>query len=97
MKINQLKVGAILSYLQMGMGILIGILYTPIMIRLLGQNEYGLYNTVAATVSMLSLLKFGFNAGYIRFYAKYKKQNDMESIFRLNGLYLLIFSIIGII
>lgn len=94
---SQIKVGSIISYLQMAINVIIQLAYTPIMIRLLGQNEYGLYNTVASTISMLSILSLGFNSGYIRYYAIYKKNNDKESIFKLNGLFLIIFLIIGFI
>lgn len=94
---NQRKVGAFLQYLQMGLAIVIGLVYTPMMIKLLGQSEYGLYNTVSSTVSMLSLLSLGFNSSYIRYYAKYKRDNDENAISKLNGLFLIIFSIIGII
>ncbi len=97
MKLNQLKAGAVLSYAQMALGLLIGLLYTPIMIRLLGQSEYGLYNTVSSTISMLSLLSLGFGSGYIRYYALYKKEKDEESIYKLNGLFLLIFLVIGVV
>jgi len=96
-RISQVKAGAILSYLQMAISIVIGIVYTPIMIRLLGQSEYGLYNLVSSTISMLSMLSLGFGAGYIRYYAKYKKNNDQESIYKLNGLFLVIFSVIGLV
>jgi O-antigen/teichoic acid export membrane protein len=67
------------------------------MIRLLGDSEYGLYNTVSSTISMLSVLSLGFNSGYIRFYSKYKKEDDQEAIHKLNGLFLSIFLIIGVI
>ena len=83
---NQIKAGAILSYVQMALSIIIGLIYTPVMIRLLGKSEYGLYNTVSSTISMLSILSLGFNSGYIRYYAKYKKNNDQESINKLNGV-----------
>ena len=96
-KINQLKAGAIISYLQMAIQILIGLVYTPVMIRLLGQSEYGLYNTVASTISMLSVLRLGFNNSYIRYYSIYKKRNDTRAIDCLNGLFITIFSFIGII
>ncbi len=96
-KINQIKVGAILSYMQMGIGVVVNIVFTPIMLRLLGQNEYGLYNTVASTISMLSILNLGFNSSYIRYYTRYKKEKDYDSIYRLNGLFLCIFLIIGVI
>ncbi len=94
---GQIKPGIILSYTQIFLHIIIGLLYTPIMIRLLGQSEYGLYNTVSSTISMLGVLNLGFTAGYVRYYAKYKKENDIESIYKLNGLFLTIFIIIGLI
>ena len=94
---NQLKWGSILSYAQMGLGILVGLIYTPVMLRLLGQSEYGLYNTVSSTISMLGLLNLGFNSGYIRYFAKYKLNKDTESIWKLNGLFLIIFTVIGMI
>ena len=40
-KPNQLRAGVVLSYLNIGIGSLIPFFYTPIMLRLLGQNEYG--------------------------------------------------------
>lgn len=98
MKSNvQLKLGAILSYVQMGTQIVLGLIYTPLMIRLLGQSEYGLYNTVSSTIAMLSILSLGFNSSYIRYYSKYKNDNDEDKISKLNGLYLIIFIFIGII
>lgn len=84
-----------MSYLQMGIGILINLIYTPVLIRLMGQSEYGLYNTVASAVSMLSLLSLGFNASYIRYYSRYKVNNDKDAIYRLNGMFLSIFLLLG--
>ena len=40
---NQLKIGAILSYINILAALIVGLVYTPIMIRLLGQSEFGLY------------------------------------------------------
>lgn len=97
MRGNQLKLGAILSYLQTVVHVLVGLIYTPVMIRLLGRSEFGLYNTVSSTISMLSILSLGFNSGYIRYYARYKKEENQEAINRLNGLFLLIFCIIGMV
>ena len=74
-KINQIRAGSILSYLQLVTNIIIQLAYTPIMIRLLGASEYGLYNTVSSTISMLGILSAGFNACYIRYYSIYKIPN----------------------
>lgn len=92
---NQLRWGAFLSYAQMGLSVLINLLYTPVMLRLLGTSEYGLYNTVASTISMLGLLNLGFNSGYIRYFAKYRADRDEESVWKLNGFYLILFTMIG--
>ena len=97
LKINQLKAGAVLSYISMGLGYLVSIIYTPIMLRLLGQSEYGLYNLVASVVAYLGVLNFGFGSAYMRYYSRYKVQEDKEKIASLNGMFLIIFSFIGFI
>lgn len=97
MKINQLKAGVILSYGTQTVHILTGLLYTPIMLRLLGQSEYGLYQLVYSVVSYLSLLSLGFSSSYVRFYSRYKSQNDTQGVAKLNGMFISIFSIISLI
>ncbi len=97
MKVNQLKAGAALSYISMGLGYAISIVYTPIMLRLLGQSEYGLYNLAASVVAYLGILNFGFGSAYIRYYSQYKVINDRENIAKLNGMFLIVFSVIGLI
>lgn len=94
---NQLKWGSILSYVQMAASAIVNLLFTPIMLRLLGSSEYGLYNTVVSTISMLSILSLGFNSSYIKYFSKYKSENDEHSIKKLNGLFLIIFSVIGLV
>lgn len=97
MKINQLKAGAILSYLSMGLGLVVSILFTPIMLRLLGRSEYGLYNLVSSVVSYLGLLKFGFGSAYMRYFSRYRVKDDQKGIATLNGMFLVVFSVIGLI
>lgn len=97
MKINQLKAGTLLSYAQMIINVFINLAYTPIMLRLLGKSEYGLYNTIASIMSMLSIFSLGFNSAYVKFYAKYKSEGDEDSVYKLNGLFLLLFSGVGIL
>jgi O-antigen/teichoic acid export membrane protein len=97
MKVNQLKAGALLSYVSMGIGYLIMLIYTPIMLRILGQSEYGLYTLVESVVSYLGILNFGFGSAYIRYFFKYKVNEDMEKIAKLNGMFLILFSSIGVL
>ena len=97
MKINQRKSGVILSYASMLVGYLVSIVFTPVMLRLLGQNEYGLYNLVASIVAYLGILNFGFGSAYMRYYSRYKVQEKKDKIATLNGMFLSIFFVIGLV
>lgn len=97
MQVNQKKAGILLSYLAQIIHILSGILYTPIMLRLLGQSEYGLYQLVASVVSYLNVLSLGFGSSYMRFYSRVKKQGDEEKVAEFNGMYLTIFLVIAVV
>lgn len=97
MNFSQKKIGVILSYICQLINILVGLIYTPVMLRLVGQSEYGLYQLVNSVVSYLSLLSLGFGSSYLRFYSKYKVKDDEESIAKLNGMFMIIFCIISVI
>ena len=97
MQINQRKAGVILSYTGEIVKILVNLVYTPIMLRLLGQSEYGLYQLVYSVVSYLSLLSLGFGSSYLRFYSRYKVQKDEDGVAKLNGMFMIIFCSISVI
>ena len=94
---NQRKLGVGLSYLSQAVHIGVNLIYTPIMLRLLGQSEYGLYQLVYSVVSYLSLLSLGFGSAYLRFYSQYKARKDEEGVAKLNGMFMTIFLSISII
>jgi len=94
---SERKNGVIFSYLGMGVEVLVSLIYTPIMLRLLGQSGYGVYQAAASVISYLSILSLGFNSSYMRFYARYKTNNDCDGIKRLNYLFLLVFGIAALL
>ncbi|MBQ8539073.1 MAG: oligosaccharide flippase family protein [Ruminococcus sp.] len=96
-KVSQIKGGAILSYLSIGISNLVAIVYTPLMIRLLGQSEYGLYTLVSSFVAYLGLMDFGFGSTYMRFYTQYKHTKDEKKVASLNGMFFMVFSLIGVL
>ena len=55
-KVNQLRIGVLLSYVNLGLGNLIPIFYTPIMLSLLGQSEYGLYKLASSFTDRKSVV-----------------------------------------
>lgn len=67
------------------------------MLSLLGKSEYGIYNIAATTVSYVNLLNMGFSSSYVRFYSRDKAENDENKIAKTNGLFLIVFTVIGIL
>ena len=92
---NQRRAGAVLSYINVIFKIVIGLVYTPIMLRLLGRNEYGVYSLCVSFMGYLTLLNAGINAAYIRFYVQAKTRKN-KSISELNGTFLKIFLFIAV-
>lgn len=94
---KQRKLGVILSYSSIALSIVTGILYTPVMLRLMGRNEYGLYGTLLSFVGILALLDAGFSSSYIRFYSKYKNENREDKIKSFNAAFFIVFLVLAII
>lgn len=94
---NQLKLGAILSYVNILAGLAVGLGYTPVMIRLLGQSEFGLYSLIGSLVAYLSVLDMGLGNTIVRYVSKNRAVGDKKSESELNGLFLTVYSVIGLI
>lgn len=90
---NQLKAGVVLSYISTAVSIVIQLVYMPVMIRLLGQSEYGLYSLVSGVVSYLGLFSLGFSGAYMRFFAKC--YGDKEKTASLNGMFITLFAVLA--
>lgn len=97
MRLDQRKAGVLLTYVSEVIKILTTLLYTPLMLKLLGPSEFGLYQTVSATVMYLALLSLGFGSAYVRYHSRYKVNDDEDGIARLNGMFILIFSAMSVV
>ena len=97
MAINQLKAGAILNYVILALNAIIGFVYIPYMLRMLGQSEYGIFSLAASVIAYLSMLDFGFGNAVIRYTAKYRAEGKMEKQYSMFGMFTLLYSLIGVI
>ncbi len=91
MKPSYLKSGFILSYIAIFIQSLISIVYTPVMLRLLGQSDYGLLQLAISTIANLGILSFGFGSSYLRFYSRYRTERNDRAVAVLNGMFAVIF------
>lgn len=97
MKINQLRAGVLMTYVNIGLGSLIPFVYTPIMLRLLGQSEYGLYSLANSVVGYLSLLSFGLGSTIVRYVAKYRAEGNKEQEEKVIGLFIAMYSALALL
>lgn len=90
---NQIKIGAILSYLSIGINIIAGLIYTPWMVDTIGKSDYGLY-TLANSLITLFLVDFGLGSAVSRYVAKYRAEGRQDKVNNFLGvvykLYLII-------
>lgn len=94
---KQRKIGVLLSYLTIIINTLVQLLYTPLLIRMLGQSEYGLYSLVSSIIGYLTMLDLGFGNAIIVYTTKFHEQGKYEEEKRLHGMFKVVFTIIGLI
>ena len=93
---SQLKIGIVLNYVNMILGNFIPIFYTPIMLSLLGQSEYGLYKLASSVTSYLSLISMGLGSAITRYLIKSREEEGKEAEERMFGLFDVIFNGIAV-
>lgn len=94
---NQLKAGVALNYIVIILNMLVGLLYTPYMLRMMGQSEYGLYSLVASVISYLTVLDLGMGNAIVRYTAKFRAEGKTTEQYEMFGMFLILYLIIGVI
>ena len=97
MPVNQLKAGVVLNYVVIFLNTVVGLLYTPYMLRMMGQSEYGLYSLVASVIAYLTVLDLGFGNAIVRYTAKFRAEKKTEEQYEMFGMFFLLHLVIGII
>lgn len=94
---NQLKVGAALNYVSIILHMVVGLIYTPFMLRMLGQSEYGLYSLASSVIAYLTVLDLGFGNAIIRYTAKFRSEGKLKEQEEMFGMFLVLYVGIGLI
>ena len=93
---RQIKIGAVLAYATIAFNILAGLIYTPWMIREIGQSDYGIYGLATSLIATFSA-DFGLGSAATRFLSKYKAQNDEKKISQFMGVTLKLYLALDLI
>ena len=87
------KFGAMLSIVNMVASVAIGLVYTPFVLRFLGQSEYGIFSLANSLIAYLSVLDLGFGNALVRYTARAREEGKDEK--NIYGMFLLFYSIIS--
>lgn len=91
---NEIKIGSILSVLSIILSSLISIFYTPMYMRYLGTTDYGINSLVQSIMGYIGMLNLGLGSAMIRYTVRYRTEGKLEEEKSLNGMFLVIFTII---
>ena len=91
------KIGVIYSYVLMFVEVFSATLFTPFLIRSLGQSEYGVYQLVYSVTAYLMLLDLGIGNAVIRYMAKYRAENNKQKQEEFLGIATLFYGAIAVI
>ena len=75
---NERKKGAILSYIQVFLSVVVSMIYVPVLLYFLGQSEYGLYQIVGSFFSYVTVFESCVSAGILRNYCNALGRSDHE-------------------
>jgi len=94
--LNQIKMGAALSYFAIAFNIVAGLIYTPWMVHQIGQSDYGLY-TLAGSLIGFFAMDFGLGSAVSRFMSKYQAEGDEQKANDFLGIVFKLYLIIDLI
>ncbi len=91
---NELKIGTALSMMTIIISSVIQIVYTPLYMRYLGPGDYGINSLVQSIMGYIAILNLGLGNTMLRYTTRYRAEGKVEEEKSLNGMFLVIFSIL---
>lgn len=94
---NERKIGILISYINIVLHALVGFIYVPLLLHYIGKSEYGLYQLIGSLIAYFSIMDFGLTAAVVRFYTKYKTENDRVGMENILAISLRAYTIITVV
>ena len=91
------KAGIALSFFSIAVSFIIGFVVTPIIIKKLGDSEYGVYTLVASLCAYLNIVEQGLADTVVKYIIKFKIENSREKVEHFSAVILLINGLISLV
>lgn len=78
--------GVILGYVNVAAQVVVTFTYIPILLSIIGQEEYGLYQLAGSIAAYMNIIESMLTSSALRFYCECKARNDMRAMENTLGL-----------
>lgn len=95
-RVNQLKAGVLLSYATLLTSLVVTLIYTPYMLKMIGQSEFGLYSLVGSIVAYLTIFDGGFGNAIVRYTAQFRALGKIDAQYSMFGMFVILYFVIGL-
>ena len=93
---KQIKIGAMISYFAIFFNVIAGLIYTPWMISIIGQSDYGIY-TLGMSLIGFFVMDFGLGAAISKFISNYLAAGKRDEIEKLLGIIFKLYVLLDLI
>lgn len=80
------KGGIVLGYVLVVAETVVSFVYTPLLLGLVGDSEYGLYQLIGSIAAYLNIFESMLTSGSLRFYCRRQADGDEEGAARVLGV-----------
>lgn len=97
MKINQVKWGAIISYVLIIVNAVYGMVISPFILAMIGTSEYGIYKTIGSLTATVAVLELGIGAMLQRYIARFNAEKDEKKLSNFSAMGMLQAGVLSIL
>lgn len=86
---NEVKWGAILSYVLIALNSVYGLVIMPFVLGAIGESEYGVYKTIGAMTATISVMELGLGGTMQKYIAQYRAQKEEKKAYNFSAMCLI--------
>lgn len=83
---NEVKWGAILSYILIALNSIYGLVIMPFVLGAIGESEYGVYKTIGAMTATISVMELGLGGTMQKYIAQYRAQREEKKAYNFSAM-----------
>lgn len=92
---RNIKIGIVISYAILAIGILSHLFYTPFLLNYIGDRQYGLFSFVISITSWFNIVTYALNDSFVKISSDYEKKNGNNKT--TNTIYLKLLIILSVL